>query len=175
MKIFGILFTMLIPSILLGQSKEFNLSKGKDEMAKESYNLALYYLDLAIEIDSLYIEAYNERGLAKYNIGDYKGAMKDYEFVIQNEPENASAYFGMASVKETWLDDQYGAIADYTKVIDISQKNGDKEYAGIAYFMRANIKKDLNDEKGYFDDLKKASELGEKISTTILKFMENMK
>jgi tetratricopeptide (TPR) repeat protein len=174
MKTIGILSLLLVPILLIAQSKEFNFSKGKDEMAKENYNLAVLYFNLAIEEDSLYIKAYSERGLAKQNTGDHKGAMKDYEFVLQNEPENARAYFGMASVKDTRLNDKYGAIADYTKVIDISLKNGDKEYAGITYVMRAKIKQDLGDERGYINDLKKASELGNKLAITLLEIRKKL-
>jgi len=175
MKTLGILFTLFFPLMLLGQTKELKLIKGKDEMAKKNYNLALYYFNLAIQKDSLYIEAYNERGLAKFNIGDYKGAMKDYKFVIKNDPENAPAYFGIASVKNDWLNDKYGAIADYTKVIEIYLKKGDNGHAGWAYFMRASVKKDLGDKKGFMSDMKKAAKLGNQFAKTIVKVSEEMK
>ena len=174
MKIIGLLITFIIPVLLFAQQKEINFSKGKDEMFKGNYNLALYYFNLAINEDSLFIKAYNERGLAKYNLGNHTGALEDYQFVLQNEPENSSAYFGIASTK-TLLSDPYGAIADYTKAIEISLKNNDKLYASRAYFMRGSIKKDLGDQKGYIIDLRKASELGDENAKFILELIENIK
>ena len=174
MKKLGILFILFSPLLLLGQTKELYLSKGNDEMAKKNYNVALYDFNLAIQKDSLYIEAYNERGLAKFNIGDYNGAMKDYKFVIKKDPENASAYYGMASVKDAWLNDKYGAISDYTKAIDIDLKKGDKSQAGWAYFLRASIKKKLGDKQGFMSDMKKSAELGNQIAKTIVKVTKEM-
>jgi len=175
MKKLQILFILFFPLLLFGQTKELYLNKGKDEMAKKDYNLALYYFNLAIQKDSIYIEAYNERGLAKFNIGDYNGAMKDYKFVIKKDPENAFAYFGMASVKNNYLDDKYGAISDYTKAIDIYLKKGNSDRAGLTYFLRASVKKDLGDKKGFMSDMKKSAELGNQFAKTVVKTSEEMK
>lgn len=175
MKYSFIIFLLLFSLSLFSQEKELNLNKGKDEMAKKNYNLAIYYFDLAIIEDSLFIEAYQKRGLAKYNIGDYTGALNDYKYVLSKDPENANAYFGIASVKSTWKNDKYGAISDYTNSIEISLKKQDKEFAAVGYFLRGILKKELGDEKGYKDDMKKSAELGNESAIFNLQFMEDLK
>ncbi len=44
------------------------------------YDSAMYFFNKTIEIDPLYIEAYNERGILFLSRGEYKNALQDFEF-----------------------------------------------------------------------------------------------
>ena len=67
--------------------------------------------------------------------------------------QTANEYFNNAIEKIT-NQDYYGAIADYTKAIEIDP---DFDYA---YGSRANAKRALGDSNGYCADMKEAARLG---------------
>ena len=54
---------------------------------------AIEALDRVIEFNPDDVGAYNERGLAKDEIGDYGGATQDFAWAIEVAPENVDAYF----------------------------------------------------------------------------------
>ncbi|RLD83156.1 MAG: hypothetical protein DRJ10_04045 [Bacteroidetes bacterium] len=160
--------------ICFSQNMELDLSKGKDLSNKKEYNSALYYFNSVIEKDSNYLEAYIERAHAYNMLGDYNKALQDYNYVLTKEPDCSTCYFGIATIYDTWFDDKYRAIENYTKVIDLSIKNKDYDYAGTGYFMRAALKQKLGDKKGYLNDLKKGAELNNDICKTLLEFEKNI-
>ncbi|MEI8253039.1 MAG: tetratricopeptide repeat protein [bacterium] len=49
----------------------------------ENYTGAIQDFTKAIELDSGYIDAYQERGRVRYDLGDYTGAVQDYDKVIE--------------------------------------------------------------------------------------------
>ena len=57
--------------------------------------------------------AYN-RGVAKYDLKDYTGAIEDYNKAIQLNPNYAMAYQGRGTAKYM-LDDKNGACTDWSK------------------------------------------------------------
>ena len=76
---------------------------------------------------------YNNRGLSKKDLLDYKGAIVEYNKAIEISPKYAEAYKNRGTAK-TLLQDYIGAISDYNKAIEI-----DSKYA-IAYYNRATVK-----------------------------------
>jgi len=74
-----------------------------DDKAKAFFDLALVYFNLqdnvsaikynseAIAIYPDYTDAYNDRGCAKFNMKDYKGALEDYNKVLELNPQDANA------------------------------------------------------------------------------------
>ena len=70
---------------------------------------------------------YFDRGIAKYNLHDNRGAIVDYTKAIEINPEYAEAYHNRGIAKD-FLKDYRGAIADYTMVIEIDPDNAAKTY-----------------------------------------------
>ena len=73
-------------------------------------------------------------GLAKYNDGDYAGAIEDYTHVIEIDPENASAHRNRAKAKCRLADTEFArgnvekarglyhaGVADYDKSIKLKK------------------------------------------------------
>ena len=102
-------------------------------------------------------EAYNNRGLSKKKIGDYEGALLDYDKSIEINPDNSYAYYNRANLKRIHLGDFYGAIFDYNKVIEIDPNNS-KAYKLID--IRGSLKIRIGDAKGGCTDYKRAALLG---------------
>ena len=108
---------------------------------------------------------YYNRGIDKYDSGDYQGAISDFNRVINqypNHPKINEAYYNRGLAKRN-LGDNYGAIADYSKAIEINPR-----YSG-AYNNRAKTKYMLGDMKGSCTDAKKAASLGNEESKRILR------
>jgi tetratricopeptide (TPR) repeat protein len=155
------------------QNAKYNFSKAKDLIAKEDYNLALYYLDLAISEDTTYIDAFKERAHVYHLLKDYEKAIEGYNYVISKIPNCASCFFALGSLHHLWNNDQYQAISYFTKSIDISLGLKDNKQAGSGYFMRASMKKSLGDMNGYLADIELGASLGHDACIFILEYRKN--
>ena len=69
------------------EKKKQNFQKiAKQEMDKGNFKQAIKYFNkVKIKEDNYWI--YGDRGIAKMNIGDYKGAIKDFDKVLELEPK----------------------------------------------------------------------------------------
>ena len=92
-------------------------------------------------------------GTAKYTVGDYKGALADYEKAISIDPNNAGGFSGKA-MTETEMGDYENAVKDWEAYIQL------KPDASVAYWSMGDIKlMHLNDSKSALADFNKAIEL----------------
>jgi tetratricopeptide (TPR) repeat protein len=90
---------------------------------------------IAIKLFPKFSSAYNNRGVAKYDLGDKKGALQDYTTAIQLDP-SAVSYYNRASTRDD-LDDKNGAIADYQEAARLYKKEGNtKKYSEILETVR---------------------------------------
>ena len=101
----------------------------------------------------------NDSGLAKYENGDYAGALADYNKAIEliqkgdaYAKDNEVIYTNRGDAKLA-LGDYQGAVADYTKAIELNPKHA------MAYNNRGAVKgRYLNDVQGEISDYTKAIE-----------------
>jgi tetratricopeptide (TPR) repeat protein len=96
--------------------------------------------------------AFYSSGVVKYNLGELKEALKDFNKAIENYPKYDEAYYNSGNTKYE-LGDKQGAIQDYTKAIEINPK-----FEGY-FYNRGNTKKDIGDKQGAIQDFTKAIEL----------------
>ena len=82
---------------------------------------AVEYFDHAITLDPNYALAYNNRGIAYYDLKQYRRAIEDYDQVIRLDPKLALAYSnrGIAYGK---LNQYQRAIRDYDRAIGVNPK-----------------------------------------------------
>ena len=64
------------------------------------------------------MDAYNNRGAAKRELGDYEGAKSDYDKAINLNPEYAAAYKNRARAKKA-LGQHEAAKADFEKAKEL--------------------------------------------------------
>jgi tetratricopeptide (TPR) repeat protein len=62
----------------------------------------------------LYSQAYFNRGIAKSNLQDYRGAIADYNKAIEIDPLDSKAYFNLGFSKYK-INDLNGACLDWSK------------------------------------------------------------
>ena len=72
---------------------------------------------------------YSNRGITKIELGDYSGAIADFDKAIELDSNYAGAYINRGTAKSE-LQDLIGAITDYNKAIEL-----DPNFA-IAYINR---------------------------------------
>lgn len=79
-----------------------------------------------IRLDPNYKTAYNNRGIAKTNLGHPEAAIPDHDMAIRLNPSNVGAYAnrGIAKSKLGRVDD---AKRDYQTALDLAEKTGDEK------------------------------------------------
>jgi hypothetical protein len=101
---------------------------------------------------------YIKSGMSKESLGDYVGAIKDYNKAKNTEIENESNYFSayqLSGFSKTLLKDYKGAIIEFNGAIQIDSAVSDSyKYRGLCKFR-------INDKNGACLDLYKAQELGD--------------
>ena len=90
--------------------------------------------------------------LQEANLGNHKGAIKDYDKALELNPDYANAYYNRGVAKGK-LGDYKGAIEDFDKAIALNPNYAD------AYYNRGLARRDLGDHKGAEEDFAKAAEL----------------
>ena len=128
---------------------------------------------------------YSDRGIAKGRIGDWRGALNDFtksiEYIEQRiasstrpKPEIPTLIFHVLSrdyfmrgIAKKSLKDLYGAIADYTKAIELSSYIGNQQ--GIFFFNRGVAKMMLGDYSGAHADMVESAKLGDEEAIKWLK------
>ena len=98
------------------------------------------------------------RGLKKFQNGDYQSSIDIFSKYINKYSsieDNAAYVYFMLAFSKSKIGDHTGAIADYTKAIEM-----DFEYGSNAYLNRGVSKEILGDIKGACSDWREAMKLG---------------
>ena len=98
------------------------------------------------------------RGLKKFQNGDYQSSIDIFSKYINKYSsieDNASYVYYMLAFSKSKIGDHNGAIADYTKAIEM-----DYEYPSYAYLNRGVSKETLGDIKGACSDARRSVSLG---------------
>ncbi|NJN39191.1 MAG: tetratricopeptide repeat protein [Acaryochloridaceae cyanobacterium CSU_3_4] len=97
----------------------------------------------------------------KYQKGDNKGAISDYDQAIQLKPDYAEAY-NNRGIARSALGDNKGAISDLDKAIQLKP-----DYA-VAYVNRGIARHGLGDHKGAISDYEKSIQLNPKLESSYI-------
>ena len=98
------------------------------------------------------------KGLKKFQNGDYQSSIDIFSKYINKYSsieDNAAYVYYMLAFSKSKIGDNTGAIADYTKAIEM-----DFEYSSYAYSNRGVSKETLGDIKGACSDWREAMKLG---------------
>lgn len=92
------------------------------------------------------------RGREKFALGDYGGAISDFNQAMLLNPNDASIYFNRGLVLYE-LGDQLGAISDLDHALLLNPRHA------LAYFHRAGVRYSLGEQPGAILDLRLAAKL----------------
>lgn len=91
-----------------------DLNAGANQQAVDDF-------DSAIALDPDGAELYYRRGLAKYALGDMRGAVRDIEETLRREPRHFAAWRTLSRIAES-RQDWKSAYAAWQKLLDIDPK-----------------------------------------------------
>ena len=106
--------------------------------------IVLFFLVSSLFAANCYSQSskeYCERGLAKYKLEDYLGAITDYTKALEIDPQFELAYCFRGNAKSK-LEDYVGTIEDYTKALEIDPTDAS------AYYFRSEAKNAMHDYTG---------------------------
>ncbi len=112
----------------------------------------LFFFAFSMASAQLNINNYIQVGQTRLQIGNYVGAIENFNIVIKFKPQLPEPYF-LRGLAKHQLEDFRGAIEDYNRAIEI------KPYYPDAYSNRGLAKLELEDYKGAIADYDKALEL----------------
>lgn len=114
------------------------LAKARNNMEKENYHEVISLCNEALKINKDLPEAYDFRGNAKYELGEYDDALTDFDELIKREPNDDEHYYD-----RSWaycnMQKYADAIVDINKALEISKcslyyyDKGRFEYWGDRY------------------------------------------
>lgn len=131
--------------------EHFNIAQNKQN--QKEYKEALENYGRAVELDSVFYEAYVARAGIHFLLLDFETALADYNRAIEITEKKAKQFQKTGDVKKV-LDDLKGSRQDYAKADYIKTRMGD------IYYKRGSVKRFMDDKAGGCEDLQKAKELG---------------
>jgi len=157
-----ILFLLLLSISAIGQVKyQHFLFAGQRDLQDEKYLAAITKFNTAIASQSDAFEAYFLRGIAKFSLGDFQGAINDFSQTISIHPLYVRAYHYRGISRDREKDFAH-AISDFDKALEIDPFNPD------IYVSRGDTKMHLNDYTGAIDDYTSALNLENEIAAAYL-------
>lgn len=108
-------------------------------------------LDEAVRLDPRLVKAFNNRGVLRQDLGDYRGAREDYDAVLRLSPGKVEALVNRAVVRR-YLEEHDEALAD----IDAALAQG--RSTGVMWRNRAVVLRSKGDLEGALRDLARAPE-----------------
>lgn len=116
-KIFAVILLMLFFKTTEAQlNVEYFMNKGRTELFGDENTKAIQTFNILIRSRPDLSEPHLLRGLAKYNLGDYRGAEFDFTRAIMIDAYNPHAYH-YRGVARSSLFDYYNALDDFKKSI----------------------------------------------------------
>ncbi len=86
----------------------------------QNYNEAVHDYDMAIILDSNYIDAYFNKGLANFNLKKINDAISDFTKVTELKPDYYQAHYNIG-ISNSNLGDFTNAIVNYTRAIELKE------------------------------------------------------
>ena len=129
--------------------------KGLNAHHQQDYYSAIAYYTEVIKLnkpETLNSSVYSNRGVAKFKLGHYSEAIKDYDVAIELNDKNYEAYFNRA-IANKMLENNELALKDYDKAIELNP------YKPDAYNNRGVVNSDLGDYDSAISDYNQAIQL----------------
>ena len=127
-----------------------NVASRKEEFYNKEYLAKAFQdFDRLIQINDGYGAAYHNRGLVRFYLKDYPGAVEDYSKALSKDTTNKGIYFDRASSRSE-MGDHTGALEDFDIAIEHQIRLAE------SFFNRGNTKRKINDLEGALADYNRA-------------------
>ncbi len=126
-------------------------NQGLEKMRDGDYNGAIETLNQVIAINPYYTEAYCQRGLAYFDLGQIHDAVSNYTQALQLNPESHLAYYSRALARLK-LKNLPGALADIDHAIQLNSKDA------AAYQLRGIVYRKMGEVTNAIANFKQAAQ-----------------
>lgn len=92
--------------------------RGRQALSDGKYSLAIENFNVLTRLDESDYWSYFFRGIAKYNLGDIRGAQSDFDMAVQLNPVFTNGYHYRA-ITESRLGNYEAAFADFEKALEL--------------------------------------------------------
>lgn len=97
------------------------MSRGQRDLQSNAGQEAVADFDAVLALEPEMTEAYDRRAIARFEVGDYQGAISDVEATLQREPRHFAALQGLSRIAEA-RGDLKGALLAWQKALDLDPK-----------------------------------------------------
>ena len=121
--------------------KDAFFMRGRMALADGKYAKAIENFNILAQLDTADYWIYFFRGIAKYNLGDLRGAKRDFDRSVRINPIFTSGYH-YRGITESRFGDYDSALADLEKAISLRPGNIGLYFSrGVTYFLSQQFEK----------------------------------
>ncbi len=129
--------------------KDAFFMRGRRALADGKYAQAIENFNILAQLDTSDYWNYFFRGIAKYNLGDLRGAKRDFDRSVRINPVFTSGYH-YRGITESRFGDYDAALANLQKAIELRPGNVGLYFSrGVTYFLSQQFDKAVEDFDKY--------------------------
>lgn len=129
--------------------KDVFFMRGRHALADGKYSLAIENFNVLSQLDTADYWTFFFRGIAKYNLGDLRGARRDFDRSVRLNPVFTSGYH-YRGITESRFGNYDAALADLQKAIDLRPGSEGLYFSrGVTYFLSQQFEKAVKDFDRY--------------------------
>lgn len=142
-------FLAVSPALNAQWDKDVFSLRGRHALQEGKYSLAIENFNVLASLDTTDYWTFFFRGIAKYNLGDLRGAQKDFNTSVRLNPVFTNGYHYRA-ITESRFGKYDDAFRDYEKAISLRPGSEGLYYSrGVTYFLSQQFKKAVEDFNRY--------------------------
>lgn len=139
----------LAPALNAQWDKDVFSLRGRHALQEGRYSLAIENFNVLASLDTTDYWTFFFRGIAKYNLGDLRGAQKDFNTSVRLNPVFTNGYHYRA-ITESRFGKYDDAFRDYEKAISLRPGSEGLYYSrGVTYFLSQQFDKAVADFNRY--------------------------
>ena len=123
--------------------------RGRLALSDGKYAQAIEQFNILVSLEDSNCWTYFYRGIAKYNLGDVRGALADFERSVELNPVFTNGYHYRAITKSR-LGEYDSALEDFEKAIQLRPGNNGIYFSrGVTYFLAQHFEEAVSDFDRY--------------------------
>ena len=144
-----VLFVAGIQQLSAQYDKDVFMMRGRQAIADGKYALAIENFNVLAQLDTSFHWTYFFRGIAKYNLGDIRGARNDFDRSVRLNPVFTNGYH-YRGIAESRYGNYEQALADFQRAVELRPGyEGIYFSRGVTYFLAQQFDKAIADFDRY--------------------------
>lgn len=144
-----LLFAAVVHDVHAQYDKDVFFMRGRQALADGKYALAIENFNVLSQLDTSDYWTFFFRGIAKYNLGDLRGAKRDFDHSVRLNPVFTSGYH-YRGITESRFGNYEAALADLQYAIDLRPGSEGLYFSrGVTYFLSQQFEKAVKDFDWY--------------------------